>query len=151
MWELEWQEPCLILLVSFCLYLEFVWFSSPSQSFCPALFIEIMHNASAKRWLLHLRQLCGQPVLSVQYHRLSKVNILGTSSTSHSIVKERRMGHLRVTSGFEVFWFISSLLAGPISSQPSLWRGFSQSTYMEYTWPWFNQGSQLLRLSARRC
>ena len=40
-------------------------------------------------------------------------------------VEPQGWGHLRAIPGFGVFWFIPSLLAGPISSQPPLYRGFS--------------------------
>ena len=99
MWELEWQEPCLIPLVSVCMmFREYVCIPSPSQSLCLALSSGIKHNASARGGFSHLRPLlvarpgCPVPPVVEGLH-------LRIASSSHSMSEERWMDHLRVNPG----------------------------------------------------
>ena len=66
-----------------------------------------------------------QPDLGVQYHPWSKVRFGGQPPHPIQWARPQGWGHLRANPWFRVFWFISSLLAEPIFSQPPLYRGFS--------------------------
>ena len=102
------------------LILMSVMFPSPSQSFYPALSSGTKNNASAKGWLSHLRLSPAArprcPVPPVVEH------LTFEGQTPHPIqwVREHGWRFLSANQGFGVFWFISSLLAEPIFSQPPL-------------------------------
>ena len=86
----------------FCLF--------PFLSLCHALSSRIKHNAFSRGWLFPSPSLAGSQTWASSTTHGRRLTFGRQPLLTHSMGREKGLGHLRANLGFGIFWFISSIL-----------------------------------------